>query len=140
MEQSSRRHSNRWLLERSGVQDSMQASPASTYLHECARLHVDLTSWLSKQPQDIEAVEKVGARVRKRNALRYEDIEAIVKSPHFSAGTQFWTWPGRNEIVSAPAGKKLDLWNLPKNERTLIKKLSSVFKTTDAVSVIGVVA
>ena len=114
----------------------MQASPASTYLHECARLHVDLTSRLSKQPQDIEAVEKVGARVRKRGALRYEDIEAIVKSPHFSAGTQFWTWPGRDEVVSALAGKKLDLWNLPKNERTLIKKLRSVFKTTDAVSVI----
>ena len=109
----------------------MQASPASTYLHECARLHVDLTSRLSKQPQDMEAVEKVVARVRRRGALRYEDIKAIVKSP---PGTQFWTWPWRDEVVSALADKKLDFWNLPKSERTLIKKLRSVFKTTDAVS------
>ena len=75
-------------------------------------------------------------RVRGRGTIRYEEIRKITKSPHFSAGRQFWTWPDRAEIESALANEKLDLWNLPKNERALIRKLMSVFRTVEAVSVI----
>jgi hypothetical protein len=91
---------------------------------------------LSGRSQDLTAVEKAVAGVRKRGALRYDDIQAIVESPNFSAGKQFWTWPGRSEIEAALGSEKLDLWHLPKNERPLIKKLRAVFRTVDAASVI----
>ena len=82
------------------------------YLHECARLHADLTSLLSKRPQNFTAVEKAVARVRSKGALRYENIRAIVESPHFSAGRQFWSWPDREEIEAGLHDQKLDLWHL----------------------------
>ena len=110
--------------------------PDGAYLHECAKLHADLTSLLSKRPQDLTAVEKAVARVRSKSALRYEDIRVIVESPHFSAGRQYWSWPDREEIETGLHHQKLDLWHLPKNERAIIKQLRVVLKTTDAVSVI----
>lgn len=108
----------------------------SHYLHDCARLHAHLMHLVTGQLQDLTVVEKAVGRVRSSGALRYRDIQAILESPHFSAGRQYWSWPGRAEIESAFSDQKLDLWNLPKNERSVIKKLRSVFKTTDAVSVI----
>jgi hypothetical protein len=64
------------------------------------------------------------------------DVQAIIKSSHFSAGAKYWAWPSRDEIETGLQGQKLALWNLPKNERAVVTRLRSVFKTTDAVSVI----
>jgi len=116
----------------------MPRSPLSegAYLHECAELHAALTTQLSRRPQDFAAVEKAVARVRSSGALQYLDIQAIVESPHFAAGRQFWSWPSRDEIEAGLRDQDLQLWHLPRNEQQIIRRLRKVFKTTDAVSVI----
>lgn len=59
-----------------------------------------------------------------------------MESPNFAAGRRFWTWPSRADIEAGLHGEEIDLWNLPKNERVLLKKLRAVFRTFEAVSVI----
>ena len=106
------------------------------YLHTCAARHRELTEKLSGKPQDLDAIERAVASARSRRCLGYETVQAIVESPNFAAGQRFWNWPSRAEIEEGLAGEQIDFWNLPKNERAVIKKLRSVFRTFEAVSVI----
>lgn len=111
--------------------------PAGTdYLHVCAARHRELVEKLTGQPQDLDAIERAVAKVRSRRTLTYETVKAIVESPNFAAGQRFWAWPARAEIEKGLHGTEIDLWNLPRNERALLKKLREVFKTFEAVSVI----
>ena len=106
------------------------------YLHTCAARHRELTEKLTGKPQDLEAIERAVASVRSKRAITYDAVKAIVESPNFAAGTRFWSWPTREEIEAGLHGQEIDLWNLPKNERVVLKKLRAVFKTFEAVSVI----
>lgn len=106
------------------------------YLHVCAGRYAELISKLSGKVQDSEAVEKAVAGVRSRGALTYDTVRTIIESTHFSAGRQFWTWPPQAEIEAGLAGEKFDLWHLPKNETAILKRLRTVFRTFEAVSVI----
>lgn len=112
------------------------ATAAPDYLHVCASRHRELTEKLTGKPQDLDAIERAVAGVRSKRALTYTTVQAIVESPNFAAGQKFWTWPSRAEIEAALHGQEIDLWNLPKNEKALLKKLRGVFKTFEAVSVI----
>jgi hypothetical protein len=106
------------------------------YLHTCAARHRELTEKLTGKPQDHEAIERAVAGARSRRALTYDTVQAIVESPNFAAGQRFWTWPSRAEIEDGLRGQEINLWNLPKDERAVLKKLRAVFKTFEAVSVI----
>jgi hypothetical protein len=77
----------------------------------------------------MEAVERAVARVRSYRTLTSDTLKAIIESPDFTAATKFWTWPSTAEIDHSLGKERLDLWNLPKNERPLLKKLRDVFKT-----------
>lgn len=111
-------------------------SPVVTdYLHVCAARHRELTEKLTGQPQDLDAIERAVAKVRSKRTLTYETVRAIVESPNFAAGQRFWAWPTRAEIETGLHGQEIDLWNLPKKEKALLKKLREVFKTFEAVSV-----
>jgi hypothetical protein len=114
----------------------MPTNVAPDYLHMCAARHRELTEKLSGKPQDLDALEKAVARARSQRTLTYATVQAIVESPNFAAGRRFWSWPTRAEIEADLDGQEIDLWNLPKNERAVLKKLRSVFKTFEAVSVI----
>ena len=106
------------------------------YLHVCAARHRELMEKLTGKPQDLDAIERAVAGVRSKRGLTYATVQAIVESPNFAAGRRFWTWPSRADIEAGLHGQEIDLWNLPKNERVLLKKLRGVFKTFEAVSVI----
>ena len=106
------------------------------YLHVCAARYRELAEKLTGKPQDSDAIERAVARARSKRSLSYATIQAIVESPNFAAGQRFWHWPTRAEMESALEGQDIDLWNLPKNERAVIKKLRAVFRTFEAVSVI----
>lgn len=112
------------------------SSVASDYLHVCASRHRELTEKLTGKPQDVDAIERAVAGVKSKRALTYATVQAIVESPNFAAGQRFWTWPSRAEIERELHGQEIDLWNLPRNEKALLKKLRGVFKTFEAVSVI----
>lgn len=114
----------------------MTPTTGADYLHVCASRHRELTEKLSKRPQDLDAIERAVAGVRSKRALTYSTIQAIVESPNFAAGKSFWAWPPRDDIERELKDKPIDLWNLPKNEKTQLKQLRSVFKTFEAVSVI----
>ena len=106
------------------------------YLDVCAGRHRELLEKLTGRPQDLDSIERAVAGARSRRSLGYDTVQAIVESPNFAAGQRFWNWPSRAEIEAGFSGYEIDLWNLPKNERATIKKLRSVFKTFEAVSVI----
>lgn len=106
------------------------------YLHTCAARHRELTEKLTGKPQDVDALERAVAGVKSKRALTYATVQTIVESPHFAAGQRFWNWPPKAEIEKGLHGQEIDLWNLPKNERAEIRKLRTVFKTFEAVSVI----
>ncbi len=110
--------------------------PPTDYLHTCAARHRELTEMLTRAPQDVGAIERAVAKARSKRALSYATVQAIVESPNFAAGKSFWAWPPREEIERSLKDKKIDFWNLPKNEKAVAKQLRSVFKTFDAVSVI----
>ncbi len=118
------------------MQKAPAPSPHADYLHTCAQRHGELVARLSGHADNLEAVERAVARARSSRTLTYAVITAIVESPHFSAGKRFWQWPTKAEIEAAMAGETLDLWNLPKNEKAVLKKLRSIFKTFDAASVV----
>lgn len=96
---------------------------ATDYLHVCAARHRELAEKLTGKPQDVDAIERAVAGARSKRSLGYATIQAIVESPNFAAGQKFWHWPTRAEIEAALDGQEIDLWNLPKNERVVIKKL-----------------
>ncbi len=106
------------------------------YLHTCAARHAELLEKLSGRGERIESVERAVANVRSSRKLTPGTLKAIVESPDFSAATKFWTWPSAAEMEAGLGTEELDLWNLPKNERPLLKKLRGVFKTFEAVSVV----
>jgi hypothetical protein len=113
---------------------SAAAEPAD-YLHVCARLHSTLLERLSGRIERLDSVERAVAGVRSSRKLTHEALTKIVNSPDFSAAQKFWTWPSADEMQSGLSGE-IDLWNLPKNEKPLIRKLRGVFKTYEAVSVV----
>lgn len=51
-------------------------------------------------------------------------------------GTGGRGWPSREEIERELKGKEVDLWNLPRNEKAVLKQLRGVFRTFEGVSVI----
>lgn len=117
--------------------ESAAPAPASDdYLHVCAARHHELLQILSGHKQDVDAIERSLAKVKSHRHLTYATVQAIVESPNFKAGRQFWTWPSKDEIESGLAKEEIDFWNLPKNEKTVLKKLRTVFRTFEAVSVI----
>lgn len=112
------------------------ATGAEDYLHACAQLHPSLLERLSGKAERLESVERAVAGVRSSRRLTADALNKIVASPDFSGAQKFWTWPSAAEMQAGLGGQELDLWNLPKNERALIKKLRGVFKTFEAVSVV----
>ena len=106
------------------------------YLHTCAERHRELMEKLTGQQQDLEVIEKAVAGARSHRKLRYSTVQAIVESPNFAAGRRYWNWPSRAEIDERLGNEDIDLWNLPRNERAVLKRLRQVFKTFEAVSVI----
>ena len=109
---------------------------ANDYLHTCAQRHGELVARLSGHADNLEAVERAVARAKSSRTLPYSVIATIVESPHFGAGKRFWQWPTKAELEAAMEGQTLDLWNLPKNERAVLKKLRGVLKTFDTASVV----
>lgn len=109
---------------------------SSDYLHTCAALHSTLIERLSGRAERLDAVERAVAGVRSSRKLTHAALKAIIDSPDFSGAQKFWTWPTAEEMQAGLGDQELDLWNLPKNERPLLKKLRAVFKTFDAVSVV----
>lgn len=108
---------------------------ASDYLHVCAELHPVLLERLSGRVERLDSVERAVAGVRSSRKLTHEALTKIIKSPDFSAAQKFWTWPSPTEMQEGLA-EEIDLWNLPKNEKPLIRKLRGVFKTFEATSVV----
>ena len=106
------------------------------YLHTCARLHPVLLERLSGKAERLESVERAVAGVRSSRKLTHDALTKIIQSPDFSGAQKFWTWPSASEMQAALGDQELDLWNLPKNEKPLIRKLRGVFKTFEAVSVV----
>jgi hypothetical protein len=106
------------------------------YLHRCAALQPELLKRLSGRAQHLDAVERAVAKVRSSRGLTHEALMAIVGSPDFAAAQMYWSWPTAEEMQTALGAEELDLWNLPKNERAVVKKLRTVFKTFEAVSVV----
>lgn len=76
------------------------------------------------------------AGVRSSRKLTHDALTKIIQSPDFSGAQKFWTWPSASEMQAGLGSQELDLWNLPKNEKALIKKLRGVFKSFEAVSVV----
>jgi hypothetical protein len=109
---------------------------STDYLHICARRHSELLERLSGRAEHMEAVELGLAHVRSSRKLTPSTLKAIMESPDFTAATKFWTWPSPAEMEDGLGKEELDLWNLPKNERPLLKKLRGVFKTFETVSVV----
>lgn len=116
---------------------STAAAPESTdYLHVCASLHSTLLERLSGRAERLESIERAVAGVRSTRRLTHETLKRIIESPDFSGAQKFWTWPSAEEMQNGLGEQQLDLWNLPKNEKPLIKKLRTVFKTFESVSVV----
>jgi hypothetical protein len=111
------------------------AAASEDYLHVCGALHPTLLERLSGRVERLDAVERAVAGVRSSRKLTHDALTKIIKSPDFTAAQKFWTWPSPEEMQQGLAGE-IDLWNLPKNERVLIRKLRGVFKTFEAVSVV----
>jgi hypothetical protein len=105
------------------------------YLHECFRLHSTLTERAYSKVQDLAAVEGTAKRIRSSRRLRYEDLQAIVKSEHWSAES-FWRWPSRSDVEGALTSREWDFWNLPKKEEQIVAALFDVFKFIEPVSVV----
>ncbi len=108
---------------------------AGDYLRVCADLHPVLLERLSGRVERLDSVERAVAGVRSSRKLTHDALTKIVKSPDFSAAQKFWTWPSPAEMQEGLA-EEIDLWNLPKNEKPLIRKLRGVFKTFEATSVV----
>lgn len=105
------------------------------YLHVCASLHSTLLERLSGRVERLDSVERAVAGVRSSRKLTHDALTKIIKSPDFSAAQKYWTWPTPEEMKEGLADA-IDLWNLPKNEKALIRKLRGVFKTFEATSVV----
>lgn len=114
----------------------MASAASGDYLHKCAELHPALLERLSGRAERLEAVERAVSGVRSSRTLTHTALKAIIDSPDFTGAQRFWTWPSAEEMQSSLGDQELDLWNLPKNEKSLIRKLRAVFKTFDAVSVV----
>ncbi|MBY0493001.1 MAG: hypothetical protein K2Y23_02185 [Cyanobacteria bacterium] len=112
------------------------ATAPEDYLHTCAHLHPTLLQRLSGKAERLESVERAVEGVRSSRKLTHDALKKIIESPDFSGAQKFWTWPSASEMQSALGNEELDLWNLPKNEKPLIRKLRGVFKTFEAVSVV----
>ena len=106
------------------------------YLHACAELHSVLIERLSGRAERLDTIERAVAGVRSSRTLTHDTLTKIITSPDFSGAQKFWTWPSSDEMQQGLGDQELDLWNLPKNEKPLIKKLRGVFKTFEAVSVV----
>lgn len=109
---------------------------ASDYLHTCFKLHSTLLERLSGRAEHLDAVERAVAGVRSSRKLTHTALKAIVESPEFSGARKFWSWPSAEEMQQGLGDQELDLWNLPRNEKALLKKLRVVFKTFESVSVV----
>lgn len=109
---------------------------ATDYLHICASRHGELIERLSGRAENLGTVERAVALVGSSRKLTPGTLAAIVGSPDFTAATKFWTWPTPAEMEAGLGDEELVLWNLPRNERPLLKKLRRVFKTFEAVSVV----
>jgi hypothetical protein len=112
------------------------AVASEDYLHTCARLHSALIERLSGRAERLDTIERAVAGVRSSRKLTHDTLTKIITSPDFSGAQKFWTWPSPDEMQQGLGNQELDLWNLPKNEKPLIKKLRGVFKTFEAVSVV----
>jgi hypothetical protein len=112
------------------------ATAPDDYLHVCASLHSSLIQRLSGRAERLEAIERAVSGVRSSRKLTHETLTKIIASPDFSGAQKFWAWPSAEEMQTGLANQELDLWNLPKNEKPLIKKLRGVFKTFETVSVV----
>lgn len=112
------------------------ATGSEDYLHTCAGLHPSLLQRLSGKVEHLDSIERAVAGVRSSRRLTPDALTKIIQSPDFSGAQKFWTWPSPSEMQAGLGEQELDLWNLPKNEKLLIKKLRGVFRTFEAVSVV----
>ena len=108
----------------------------SDYLHECLERHGEVSRALYGSRQDLQAIERLSARVVDAGRLRFEDVEAI-KHAGFWHGRTFWQWPTHEEFKDrCETGAIEPLWSLPKRRNAIVDQLLGVFRHIEPVSVV----
>ena len=108
----------------------------SEYLHECLERHGEVSRALYGSRQNLQAIERLSARVVDDGRLRFEDVETI-KDAGFWHGRTFWQWPTQEEFEDrCETGAVEDLWSLPRRQNAIVDQLLRVFRHIEPVSVV----
>ena len=106
------------------------------YLHECLQRHGEVTRALYGTTQNLQAIERLSARIIDAGHFTYDDVQDITDAGLWRGG-MFWQWPTREEINErsqiAPVD---DLWNHPRRQNAIVDQLLRIFRHIEPVSVL----
>ena len=105
------------------------------YLRRCLELHGELKKKIYGREEPLQEIEDAVKHVKRDGRISYDDVERIRDSEIWNAD-DFGYWPSRAELAPVLEDVRWGIFDKPKNEKTIIRKLFEKFRQIEPVSVI----